>query len=71
MRIVLTEGTGAGQYGWIQNYNPATFTATVYTESTNSPAWDNIVPGKLNATALSATTVYFYEPRVSVVSPNV
>jgi len=70
MRIVITEGIGAGQYGWIQNYNPATFTATVYTESTNSPGWDNIVPGKLNVTALTATTVYFYEPRVSVTSPT-
>ncbi|MBG11465.1 MAG: hypothetical protein CMD92_09945 [Gammaproteobacteria bacterium] len=69
MRIVITEGVGAGQYGWIQNYNPVTFTATVYKESTNTPGWDNIVPGKLNATALTATTVYFYEPRVSISSP--
>ena len=69
MRIVITEGIGAGQYGWIQNYNPSTFTATVYKESTNTAGWDNIVPGKLNATALSETTVYFYEPRVSVSSP--
>ena len=67
---IPTIGIGAGQYGWIQNYNPATFTATVYKESTNQPGWDNIVPGKLNVTALTATTVYFYEPRVSVSSPT-
>ena len=69
MRIVITEGIGAGQYGWIQNYNPSTFTATVYKEFLiRKPSYP--FPGKLNAITVTATTVYFYEPRVSVVSPT-
>tara|TARA_B110000261_G_scaffold39014_1_gene45676 strand:- start:4785 stop:10358 length:5574 start_codon:yes stop_codon:yes gene_type:complete len=70
MRINITEGLGAGQYGWIQNYNPSTFTATVYKESTNTPGWDNIVNGKLNETALDGTTTYTYEPRITISSPT-
>ena len=70
MRILLTSGLGAGQYGYIQNYNPSTFTATIYADSTNQAGWDNIVPGKLNATTLDGTTTYFYEPRVTIAEPT-
>ena len=70
MRIILTSGVGAGQYGYIQNYNPSTFTATVYADSTGQAGYDNIVPGKLNATALDGTTTYTYEPRVTISEPT-
>ena len=70
MRILLTSGLGAGQYGYIQNYNPVTFEATIYRDSDNTAGWDNIVPGKLNATVLDGTTTYTYEPRVTISEPT-
>ena len=70
MRIFITSGLGAGQYGYIWDYNPATFEATVYADSSGQAGWDNLVPGKLNATVLDGTTTYFYEPRVTIDEPT-
>jgi len=70
MRILLTDGPGAGQYGYIDGYNPDTKVATVFKESTGTPGWDNIVPGKINVTSFTATTKYEYEPRVTISSPT-
>ena len=69
MRIILKGGVGSGQYGYIWNYDPASKTATIYRESDGQPGWDNIVPGKVSATVLNATTEYEYEPRVSFSDP--
>jgi len=70
MRLFLTGGLGAGQYGYIQNYNPTTKVATIYRDSTNTAGFDNIVPGKLNASVLDGTTTYTYEPRVTITEPT-
>ena len=70
LRIMITSGTGTGQYGYIWNYNPGTKVANIYRESDNSPGWDNIIHGKVNAIALDATTGYEYEARVSVADPT-
>ncbi len=70
MRILIKEGLGAGQYGYIQSYNEVTKVATVYRDSDDQPGWDNIVPGKVNATNLDPTTVYDYEPRVTISEPT-
>ena len=69
MRVFLKEGAGAGQYGYIWNYNPTTKVATIYRDSDDQPGWDNIVNGKTN-TAPAATTVYDYEPRVTFTEPT-
>jgi len=69
-RIVITEGPGAGQYGYIVNYNASTKVAQVYKDSTGTPGFDNMLPGKVNATALGPTTVYATEPRVTVAKPT-
>ena len=37
--------------------------AQVYKDSTGFPGFDNMLPGKVNATALGPTTVYATEPK--------
>ena len=69
MRIFIKGGNGAGQYGYIWNYNPATKVALVYRESDNQPGWDNVIPGKVPATVLNATTEYEIEPRITCSEP--
>ena len=69
LRVYLKGGTGSGQYGYIWNYNPASKVAMIYRESDQQPGWDNIVPGKVSATVLDATTEYEFEPRVSFSDP--
>ena len=69
MRLFITSGLGAGQYGYIWDYNPVTKVAQIYRDSTNTAGFDNIVPGKLNSTTLDGTTTYTYEPRVVISEP--
>ena len=69
-RIIITEGPGAGQYGYIVNYNSSTKVAQVYKDSTGSPGFDNLLAGKVNATSLGPTTVYAIEPRVTIAAPT-
>jgi hypothetical protein len=70
MRLFITSGLGAGQYGYIQNYDPVSKVATIFRDSTNTAGFDNIVPGKLTATTLDGTTTYTYEPRVNISEPT-
>ena len=56
LRIYIKGGVGSGQYGYIWNYDPASKVAMIYRESDSQPGWDNIVPGKVSATVLNATT---------------
>lgn len=70
MRLFITGGLGAGQYGYIQNYDPVSKVATIFRDSTNTAGFDNIVPGKLTATTLDGTTTYTYEPRVNISEPT-
>ena len=70
MRILIIEGPGVGQYGYIQSYNASSKVATVYRDSDDQPGWDNIVPGKDSVTALTGATVYQYEPRVTISAPT-
>ena len=70
MRISIVDGPGAGQYGYIKSYNPVTKVVQVYKDSTDQPGWDNIVPGKLNVTSMTSTSIYEYEPRVTISKPS-
>lgn len=69
MRVIITSGTGVGQYGYIQAYNSLTKTVSVYTESTDVAGWDHVIPGTASAATLDSTTVYSIEPRVTFSPP--
>jgi chitodextrinase len=70
MRIFLTGGTAAGQYGYIDTYDAVTKIATVRKESDNTPGWDHIQPGATIASLLDTTTAYAIEPRLTFSSPG-
>lgn len=70
MSIYLTAGTGAGQYGYINTYNTGSKIATVYKESTGTPGWDHVVPGRAIEAALDVTTTYEITPRISMSAPG-
>jgi hypothetical protein len=67
MRIVITAGTGAGQYGFISAYNSGTKVASIAKESDNSAGWETWHPTNGIAATLDATTAYSIEPRIEVV----
>jgi hypothetical protein len=69
LRIVITAGRGAGQYGYIQAYNATTKMATIYKESTQVSGWDHVVTGTA-AVDLDTTTQYSIEPRVTFSAPG-
>ena len=67
MRVVITAGTGAGQYAQITSYNPGTKVANVAKESDGTAGWNTWHPTNGIAATLDATTAYSIEPRVTVV----
>lgn len=70
MRIIITDGTGVGQYGRVDDFEFSTKTVTVRRESDGELGWDNIVPGTPVATDLNLTTRYRIEPRITVSEPD-
>jgi len=69
MRIIIIDGTGVGQYGYIDNFVFATKLVTVRRDSDAELGWDNIIPGTPLAADLDTTTRYRIEPRISVSAP--
>jgi hypothetical protein len=69
MRIVITDGTGVGQYGYISGFVFATKIVTVRRDSDGELGWDHIIPGTPIAADLDLTTRYRIEPRISVSAP--
>lgn len=70
MRIIVTSGTGTGQYGYIQAYDAELKIVTVYKESDDTPGWDHVseyTPELL----LDTTSIYSIEPRVTFSAPGV
>ena len=67
MRVVITAGTGAGQYAQITSYNPGTKVANVAKESDGTAGWNTWHPTNGIAATLDATTTYSIEPRVTVI----
>jgi hypothetical protein len=65
MRIILSSGTGAGQYGYITAYNGTTKIASVSADSTSAAGWDVAVAGTTIAPSLDTTTRYIIEPRAT------
>jgi len=64
MRVVITAGTGAGQYAQITAYNPGTKVASVAKESDGTAGWNNWHHSNSVEATLDATTTYSIEPRV-------
>ena len=69
MRVYITAGPGAGQYGYINTYNSGTKLATVLRESDDASGWDHVIPGK-TIVAPNATSTYSVEPRITVAAPS-
>ena len=69
MRIIITDGTGVGQYGYIDNFVFASKLVTVRRDSDGELGWDHIIPGTPLVTDLDTTTRYRIEPRISVSAP--
>ena len=67
MRVVITAGTGAGQYGFISAYNPGTKVASIAKESDNAAGWETWHPTNGIAATLDATSAYSIEPRIQVI----
>jgi len=70
MRIIITSGQGAGQYGYITDFDPVTRDVTVHADSTGDPGWDHIVPGTPIESSLDSTARYRIEPRVTTTPPE-
>ena len=63
MRILIIDGIGTGQYGYINSYDGGTKIASIYKESDGTPGWDVFVVGQAVVTSLDTTTRYTIEPR--------
>jgi hypothetical protein len=68
MKIVLTGGSGVGQFAIIDTYNSGTKVATVVKESDGSAGWDHFVAGTTIA-APDASSTYVIEPRITFSAP--
>jgi len=69
MKVYLTGGSGAGQFGIIATYNAGTKIATVTRETTGAAGWDHVVSGT-TIVSPDASTTYIIEPRISFTSPS-
>ena len=69
MKLIITAGTGTGQYGIVATYTAGTKIATVNKESTGAAGWDHFVPGTA-IVAPDASSTYVVEPRVSFTAPT-
>jgi len=69
MGIWITNGTGAGQYGYIHSYNSGNKIAQIRKPSTGTSGWDHVIPGTTIASTLDLTTVYEIVPRLTFAAP--
>jgi hypothetical protein len=69
MKVIVTGGTAAGQFGIIDTYNAGTKIATVVKESTGAAGWDHVNPGTTIASPDSSST-YTVEPALSFSAPG-
>ena len=69
MALFVTEGKGAGQYGYIDTYQSSSKIATIKKFSDDSAGWDTL-GGKAVETTLDSTTIYEITPRVVIGAPQ-
>ena len=70
LRLIITSGQGAGQYGYVTGYNPITKICTVSRESDNEPGWDHVIPGTPIRLSLFTDNTYRFEPRPTFSHPG-
>ena len=70
LRLIITSGKGAGQYGYVTGYNPLNNKATVAREQDGQPGWDHIIPGFPIQPALFTDNTYRLEPRPIFTHPG-
>jgi len=63
LRLIITSGKGAGQYGYVTAYNPISKVCSVSRETDNQPGWDHIIPGTPIQEQLFTDNTYRFEPR--------
>jgi hypothetical protein len=69
-RLLITGGTGTGQYGYVTSYDTLTKVVTISRESDDQPGWDHIVPGTPLREVFDTTTFYRIEPRPIFSAPE-
>jgi hypothetical protein len=69
-RILITQGTGVGQYGYVAAYDTNTKELIVRKESTSELGWDHVLPGYAIEANLDSTTTYRIEPRIACNHPG-
>ena len=69
MALFVTEGKGAGQYGYIDTYSSSSKIATIKKFSDDSAGWDTL-GGKAVEATLDSTTIYQITPRVVIGAPQ-
>jgi len=70
MRILIIAGQGAGQYAYIDGFDPVLKDVTVRKESDDELGWDHVIPGTPIQTSLDSTAQYRIEPRIEVSHPG-
>lgn len=70
MRIIITDGLGSGQYGYVSAYNFVTKNVTVRRDSDGQLGWDHVIAGTPIEPIFNLTTRYRLEPRISVNHPG-
>jgi hypothetical protein len=70
LRIIITSGDGTGQYGYVSAYNDTTKVLDVRKESDGQPGWDHVIAGYPIFSLLTTSTVYKFEPRITISSPG-
>lgn len=68
-RIIIINGQGAGQYGYIAAYDPPRKDATIRRESDGELGWDHLIPGTPIEPSLNSSAQYRIEPRVETTPP--
>lgn len=68
--IYLTAGKGAGQYGYVSSYNPATKVADIRKFSDGTVGWDHLVDGTAIESSLDESTNYSIEPYLAFTDPS-
>ena len=69
MKVVVTGGTGAGQYGIVDTYNSGTKVAQIVRESDGQSGFDHFINGT-TIVAPDASSTYTMEPALSFTSPD-
>jgi len=70
LRVIITSGKGAGQYGYVTGFNPISKVLNVAKETDDTAGWDHVIPGTPIQTQLFTDNTYRFEPRVTFSHPG-